>query len=112
MHETKVYSPASAPEYTPVPTDNAAPRRAKWNPLGWPKWGKIVGVLLVIAIIIGVIVGAVVGSRKSKYPDYSPLTYKIQERLEGEAFFDNFDFYDGTDPAGGFVTFVRLEPRL
>lgn len=104
MHEAKVQSGSS--DYAPVTTDNAAPHRAKWNPLGWPKWAKFVGVLLIIGIIIGIIVGAVVGSRKNRYPNYSHLTYVIEDRFEGEAFFDNFDYFDDVDPAGGFVTYA------
>jgi len=106
MQENKAY-PTTNPEYEPVATDNAAPQRNKLNPLTWSTKSKVWAAIIVAAVIVGVVVGAVEGSRKGHhpgYPDYSRLNYTLEDRYEGEAFFDNFDYYHDVDPAGGFVT--------
>ncbi|KAL1296710.1 hypothetical protein AAFC00_000184 [Neodothiora populina] len=106
MHENKAFPSGSPPEYTAVTTNAPAAARSKWNPLGWPLWGKLLGVALVIGIIVGIIVGAVVGTKKHAYPNYSRLVYSIEDRYEGEEFFDNFDYFHDYDPAQGFVHYV------
>lgn len=106
MREGKAYPSSSPPDYTPVDVHNASGPStvSKWNPKGWPLWGKIAAGLLLVGIIIAIIVGAVVGSKNHKsYPNYSKLTYAIEDRYEGEGFFDDFDFFNDYDPAEGFV---------
>lgn len=109
MHENKAYPSSAAQDYSPVDTNAPGTPRSKWNPLGWPKWAKITGVIVIVAIIVAIIVGAVEGSKKNAYPNYSKLNYSIEDRYEGEEFFDNFYYFDGYDPAEGFVQYVLTD---
>lgn len=49
---------------------------------------------------------AVSGSKANTYPKYSPLSYSLTDTYAGISFFDNFDYFSGVDPAGGFVHYV------
>jgi len=79
---------------------------SKWSPRNWSKkiW-IIVGVVAAIIIAV-IIIGAVLGTQKSSYPDYSPLSYTLQDTYSGTSFFDNFDYFTGYDPTHGFVHYV------
>lgn len=124
------------PGYEEYPLDNRGHRQPDtsspplWDPRYWSKkvWIGIAAVV-VIAIVIGVAVGVTQGKKKS-YPDYSQLTYTLKDTCEsythslllldniyihadhceiivqGENFFDNFNYYTGYDPAQGFVHYV------
>ncbi|UKZ46342.1 hypothetical protein TrVGV298_000543 [Trichoderma virens] len=77
-----------------------------WDPRYWSKKVWIgIAVVIVIAIIIGVAVGVTQG-KKSSYPDYSQLSYTLKDTCEEKPFFDNFNYFTGFDPAGGFVHYV------
>jgi hypothetical protein len=43
------------------------------------------------------------GVRANRYPDYTPLNYKLVDTYEGPSFFDNFDYFSDEDPTKGFV---------
>ncbi|GAB7348803.1 hypothetical protein MBLNU459_g7521t2 [Dothideomycetes sp. NU459] len=79
---------------------------SKWNPLHWPLWAKITAAAATVIVIVAIIVGAVEGTKSGAYPDYSKLTYAIQDRYEGTDFFSNFNYFEGYDPASGFVHYV------
>ncbi|KAK4575093.1 hypothetical protein LTR86_000945 [Recurvomyces mirabilis] len=84
----------------------APPNGSKWSPRNWSKkiW-IIVGIVAAIIVAV-IIIGAVVGTQKSAYPDYSPLSYTLQDTFHGSSFFDNFDYFTGYDPTHGFVHYV------
>ena len=70
----------------------------------------IIGAIVAaIIIIVAVVVGAVLGTRKNAYPDYTPLSYTLQDTYHGTDFFDNFDYFTGYDPSQGFVHYVPAE---
>lgn len=82
---------------------------SKLNPLNWPRKWQIIGGVGAAIVVVAVVVGAVEGtkaSESSSYPDYTPLTYTISERMNGSSFFDHFDYYSETDPANGLVTYL------
>ncbi|KAG9665132.1 glycoside hydrolase family 16 protein, partial [Aureobasidium melanogenum] len=85
------------------------PTGSKLNPLHWSRNWQIIGAVGIIAIIVAVVVGAVVGtenSSSSSYPDYTPLNYTINERMNGTTFFDHFDYFDKADPSSGNVVYL------
>jgi hypothetical protein len=94
----------------------ASPSMPWWNPRYWRKrvWaGVVVAILVILAIIIGV---AVTQAKKNKYPDYTALSYSLKDTsrlllfayqnlyltivtVDGESFFDNFNYFTGYDPS-------------
>ncbi|KAJ5623825.1 hypothetical protein N7510_000134 [Penicillium lagena] len=80
-----------------------------YDPRGWSLRKKLVIVALVIVVIIVTIVGAVEGVRANRYPDYTPLNYKLVDTYQGTSFFDNFDYFSNQDPTNGFVVYVNEE---
>jgi hypothetical protein len=58
---------------------------------------------LVVVVVIAIVVGAVEGVRANRYPDYTPLNYKLVDTYEGPSFFDNFQYFSEKDPTNGFV---------
>lgn len=91
------------------PKGNSTKPDSQWNPQSWTKRTKIVVAVAIIAavVIVAVVVGAVLGTRNNKsYPDYSQLTYTLEDTYSGPDFFDNFDYFDQADPTNGFVQYV------
>ncbi|KAF2993465.1 hypothetical protein E8E14_001424 [Neopestalotiopsis sp. 37M] len=91
----------------PRPTANMKGNvNSNWDPRGWG-WKKWAGValVLIVAIIAGVVAGVLV-AKANRYPDYSKLTYTLEDTYSGEDFFDNFDYFEGYDPTSGFVHYV------
>ncbi|RSL89206.1 hypothetical protein CEP51_001331 [Fusarium floridanum] len=87
----------------------ASPSMPWWNPRYWRKrvWAGVVAVILIlIAIIVAV---AVTQSKNNAYPDYTTLSYSLKDTIEGESFFDEFNYFTGYDPTGGFVHYVPKE---
>lgn len=82
------------------------PTGSRWNPRYWGKkiWLAVGGVLVVI-IVIAVAVG-VTEEKKNAYPNYNELSYKLSETYQGDTFFNNFNYFNGFDPAQGFVHYV------
>lgn len=56
--------------------------------------------------LIIIIAVAVAVSRANRYPEYTKLNYSLTDTYSGTGFFDNFDYFYGYDPAGGFVHYV------
>lgn len=80
---------------------------SKWAPRNWTACTWISVGTAVAVIIVAIIVGAVLGSEASAaYPDYSALSYTLQDTYSGTHFFDNFDYFTGYDPSYGFVHYV------
>lgn len=106
-NERSTYPYSGAPIYQqdaygiPVRTSGS-----RWNPRNWGRRTIIVVGLAVIVLIVVVIVAAVLGVRANAYPDYSKLNYALKDNFTGPSFFDNFDYFTGYDPTGGFVHYV------
>lgn len=103
LDETDDYG-VPPPSYEKVTKQTSA-----WNPKAWTKKTKIIvgAVLAAIIIIIVIIVGAVVGTQNSNsYPDYSQLSYRLEDTYGGTTFFDDFTFFNAADPTHGFLHYV------
>ncbi|KAH8805932.1 glycoside hydrolase family 16 protein [Xylogone sp. PMI_703] len=77
-----------------------------WDVRQWSRRRLIIAGVVIVILIIVIIVAAVEGTKKSKYPNYSPLTYTLKDTFSGTSFFDNFDYFTGYDPTFGFVHYV------
>ncbi|KAI0133088.1 glycoside hydrolase family 16 protein [Hypoxylon sp. NC0597] len=82
---------------------------SRWNPRSWRKrtWAIIAAILVVIIIIVVVVPVEV--AKANRYPDYSRLNYTLSDEYTGATFFDKFDYFEGYDPAQGFVHYVPRE---
>ena len=97
-------------------------RRSRWDPRGWSRRSLILSVVGIVIVLIIIIAVATVEARNGRYPDYSKLSYQLQETCkisylrrvdywlidtnqtdEGSTFFDNFNYFTGYDPSQGFV---------
>ncbi|PKY03768.1 putative endo-1,3(4)-beta-glucanase [Aspergillus campestris IBT 28561] len=91
----------------PRTKDEGRWKSAAWyDPRGWSLRTKLIVGFVGIAVVIAVIVGAVEGTKKNRYPDYSPLDYRLVDSYEGESFLEKFDYFSGKDPTDGFVKYV------
>ncbi|KAI1415307.1 glycoside hydrolase family 16 protein [Hypoxylon sp. FL1857] len=82
---------------------------SRWNPRSWRKrtWAIIAAVVVVILIVV--IVTPVEVAKANRYPDYSRLNYSLSDEYTGTSFFDKFNYFEGYDPAQGFVHYVPRE---
>jgi hypothetical protein len=48
-------------------------------------------------------------TKRETAPNGSTILWLIQDTYEGSTFFDTFDFYTGSDPTNGLVTFVNQQ---
>ncbi|RDL40908.1 uncharacterized protein BP5553_00887 [Venustampulla echinocandica] len=99
-----------APKYEVDRAGTLAPRWYEykhWNRRTWIGVGAVV--VLVVVIIVATVAGVEVAKKNNRYPDYSKLTYKLSDTYSGENFFDQFDYFTGYDPTGGFVHYVPAE---
>lgn len=87
--------------------DDVPVERSAWSPRSWGRktWAAVgtAIVVIILAVVLGCYYGIKPSSNDSKYPDYSKLNYTLVDTYGGPSFFDNFDYYTGYDPAGGFV---------
>ncbi|KAI9822580.1 MAG: hypothetical protein M1827_000299 [Pycnora praestabilis] len=83
-----------------------SPTGSRWHPRNWSRKMWIYVAVGIIILLVAVIVGAVEGTKDNAYPDYSKLDYSLQDTYSGSSFFDNFDYFTGYDPSGGFVHYV------
>lgn len=109
MQHNKAYPSHSAQSYGDPYDRIGQSSGSKWNPKNWPRWAIVTAIIASIAIIIAIIVGAVEGSKSSAYPNYSKLTYALEDTYQGTDFFSNFDYFTGYDPSSGFVHYVPAE---
>lgn len=98
------------PTEAPPSYEKATARSSTWSPKTWKKKTRIVVIIAIVAaiIIIAVVVGAVLGTRNNNnsYPDYAPLTYRLEDVYSGPDFFDDFNFFNEPDPTHGFLHYV------
>lgn len=57
--------------------------RPWWNPRYWTRkiWIAVVGIVVIIIVVI-VAVAVALSKKNNAYPDYSPLTYNLQDTCE------------------------------
>ncbi|KAI9709097.1 MAG: hypothetical protein M1820_003543 [Bogoriella megaspora] len=100
-------SERSAPPPEPPPYHDAIGRRgSRWSPRNWARRTVILAVIGAIIVLIAIIVGAVEGVRANRYPDYIRLNYRLEDTYSGTDFFSNFEYFNQTDPAGGFAIYI------
>ncbi|KAI1438822.1 concanavalin A-like lectin/glucanase domain-containing protein [Xylaria sp. CBS 124048] len=80
-----------------------------YRPRYWRKrtWALVVATIAIVIIIVVVVPVKVV--QANRYPDYSKLNYALADTYSGTSFFDNFNYFEGFDPAQGFVHYVPQE---
>lgn len=81
-----------------------APRGSKWNPRNWTRKTILIALGVAAIALVVLIVAIYFGVQNNSYPDYTPLTYQLQDTYSGQDFFDNFDYFTGYDPTYGFVS--------
>ncbi|KAK4159022.1 glycoside hydrolase family 16 protein [Cladorrhinum sp. PSN259] len=127
MEETKFASYSSVKESMDDPklqvTPFTPPKRSVLAPKTWSRrtWLWLGSGVLLTAIVVGGAVGGVRATRKSDdsigpkngpYPKYSTLEYQIMEEYQPSEFLDKFEYFDGEDPANGFVQYTSQEEAL
>lgn len=103
------YTPVTTkhPTVNPSVTAGVAGGALPWYDLrGWSLRTKLIVGGVAVAVIVGVVVGAVVGTKRNRYPDYTPLKYRLVDDYSGTSFFDKFDYFSAQDPTDGFVQYV------
>lgn len=103
-----VYNPnGPPPPYDSIDSlGKTRPTGSRWSPRTWSKLTILCVVAAIVLVIAGIITGAVLGTEENSYPDYSALTYTLEDTYSGTDFFDNFDYFTGYDPSSGFVHYV------
>ncbi|KAJ5563064.1 Endo-1-3(4)-beta-glucanase [Penicillium sp. DV-2018c] len=96
---------------TPIPTTSQpqppSKRHIPWyNPRNWSKRIKLLAASTIILILLIVIV-IPIEVIKNRYPNYTPLNYKLADDYSGRSFFDQFTFFTDDDPTKGFVIYVN-----
>jgi len=106
----EVTGAAESPERKPVDDlENESTAYPWYNPRGWSLRKKILVGLGFVIFIIVVILGPYYGVKLNRYPDYTPLEYRLVDTYEGSSFFDKFDYFSDEDPTNGFVVYVNQE---
>ncbi|KAI9740573.1 MAG: hypothetical protein M1834_005154 [Cirrosporium novae-zelandiae] len=96
-------NPRDGYDYPPPYESTRGAPTSKWNPKTWNKKMLLLSIGAVVAIIVIAVAVAVVEVRKNRYPNYSKLSYSIEETYSGTGFFDKFEYFTGYDPTSGFV---------
>ncbi|KAJ5577410.1 uncharacterized protein N7459_006374 [Penicillium hispanicum] len=94
-----------------IPGSSDSPERPQapvswYDPRGWSLRRRLIVAMAIVVVIVVVIVGTVEGVRANRYPDYTPLNYRIVHTYDADSFFDNFDYFSAEDPTDGFVVYV------
>ncbi|KAI1168961.1 concanavalin A-like lectin/glucanase domain-containing protein [Nemania serpens] len=79
-----------------------------WKPQHWRVRTWVIAGVVLVVIIIAIVVPVKV-TEANRYPNYSTLDYSLIDEYSGSTFFDNFDYFEGYDPAQGFVHYVPKE---
>jgi ABC-type proline/glycine betaine transport system permease subunit len=68
-----------------------------WNPRYWQKrvWLILVAIVVIIAIVVGAVVG--VQAKKSRYPEYSELSYSLAETCKSSPSLIILNLFRSTD---------------
>ncbi|CAJ2507885.1 Uu.00g090710.m01.CDS01 [Anthostomella pinea] len=102
--------PTYAADHPLPPRANMGPpHQPWWKPKGWRKRTWAIIAVVLVAIILAAVLAGVLVTKANRYPDYSALSYSLQDEYSGSTFFDNFDYFTGYDPAEGFVHYVPKE---
>lgn len=81
-----------------------------YHPKGWSRSQQILIAAVVTAVMILItVVGAVIGVKANRYPDYTPLNYRLVDAYQGTSFFDKFNYFSDEDPTDGFVVYVKRD---
>jgi hypothetical protein len=108
--------PMEIPKSPIVPTVTGAAKSPErktrvypwYHPQGWSRRRQILTTAVLAAVVIVVtVVGAVMGVRANRYPDYTPLNYRLVDTYQGTSFFDKFHYFSDEDPTDGFVVYVN-----
>ncbi|KAG9246423.1 glycoside hydrolase family 16 protein [Calycina marina] len=75
-----------------------------WSRLGWKKWAIVAAAIAVL--IVAIVVPVELTKKNNSYPDYTQLSYTLEDTYSGTSFFDNFEYFTGYDPSSGFVHYV------
>ena len=85
-------------------TNTGLPRIRSWyHPHTWKTRTRAIVTIVALVIVVAIIIGVYEGIQINRYPDYSRLNYSLTDTFQGTNFFDNFNYFTGTDPAEGFV---------
>jgi len=60
----------------------------------------------IVALVVGLVAWHFSNRPNTSYPNYYPLNYTLSKEYSGVDFFDNFDYYNGSDPTYGFSTYL------
>ncbi|KAI1080657.1 glycoside hydrolase family 16 protein [Whalleya microplaca] len=100
----------SPPRYSQTQQNMGYAANQPWyKPKYWRKRTWAIVVALIVAIIIAVVVAAVEVTKANRYPNYTKLNYSLSDEYSGTTFFDKFNYFEGYDPAQGFVHYVPKE---
>lgn len=80
-----------------------------WNPRYWAKRTWFIVAAVLVVIIVAATVSGVLVAKANRYPNYTKLNYSLKDIYSGESFFENFNYFEGYDPAEGFVHYVPEE---
>jgi len=103
---------ASAPPPYKAYGDSHVARASRWNPKTWTRRTLLAVISASVVALIVLIVALYYGLRSKPYPDYTPLQYQLTDTYSGNDFFDQFDYFTGYDPTGGFVHYVPRETAM
>ncbi|KAI9828443.1 MAG: hypothetical protein M1832_002871 [Thelocarpon impressellum] len=101
--DTVHLAPGPPPPYT---EGYAPPPGPQWHPRNWSRKVLLAVGGAVVVLLVVIVAVAVTVSKNNRYPDYSRLDYVLKDTYSGPSFFDDFDYFTGYDPTGGFVHYV------
>lgn len=84
--------------------ETPSPRGSKWNPKTWSRKTILIALGVAAIALIVLIVALYFGLKDEAYPNYTALSYTLQDTYSGSDFFDSFDYFTGYDPTYGFVS--------
>ncbi|KAF3942318.1 hypothetical protein ABW19_dt0206425 [Dactylella cylindrospora] len=100
--------PTPSGEGKQLPGEEPETSGSAWNPrhFGWKQWLGVAFAAAIVAVAIAVPITIV---EMNKYPDYTTITYSLTDTYEGQSFFDEFDYGNGTEATNGFTNYVTRE---
>ncbi|KAJ5146504.1 Endo-1-3(4)-beta-glucanase [Penicillium bovifimosum] len=94
---------------TPITTSQPQPPARRHFPRYNPRWttGLIVASVIIGILLIAIVTPIELSINQIRYPNYSPLDYKLVDDYSGPTFFDQFTYFTDDDPTKGFVIYVN-----